>query len=141
MNIPAMQQLIRVLKAVPPEHFQMASVATLGKAVQGPVTLKDLHTCGSAACVIGYAAVDPWFQERGLELCYYGGIHSGVDECVAAGILGISDDEIDLIFVARHRLTHDRDMTHLKPQDMIEVVEAMIADHLAGRPLCDAREP
>lgn len=135
MNIEAMQQLVRVLKAVPPEHFDMQEVVRLGTPFTGVATPQVLHTCGSAACAIGYAAADPWFQERGLSMDFYGSRFSGADETRAAEILGISEIELDLIFVADHPLVDHKPLSDIKPQDMVAVVEAMIANHLASRPL------
>ncbi len=135
MDIEAMHQLIRVLKAVPPEHFDMREVAALAQPPRGKVvTAADLHTCGSAACAVGYMAADPWFQERGLHLLG-SRTYRNVDEDKAAHILGLEGGEIDLIFVAEHPLVSDLDMAKITPTQMVAVVEAMIADHLAGRPL------
>jgi hypothetical protein len=50
-NIEALQQVVRVLRSVQPEHF----------------CLKD-WSCGTAFCAIGHAAQDPWFIERGFIL-------------------------------------------------------------------------
>jgi hypothetical protein len=55
MNTEALAQIVRVLKATPPEA----------------VNLFDwVSDCGTAACAIGHAAQDPWFNERGLRLTH-----------------------------------------------------------------------
>lgn len=134
MNIPAMRELIRVLKAVPPEHFDMSSVAYCQVALK-EVTVADLHTCGSAACAIGYAAVDAWFQAHGLCLDLSHGLSytSGrIDADVAAGILGLSEIEFDLIHVARHPLLDYLPFSSVTPANVVAAVEAMIAEYEAA---------
>jgi hypothetical protein len=48
MNKPAFVELLRVLRNVKPEQFDMSN-----------------WTCGTTACAIGHAFSDPWFVERG----------------------------------------------------------------------------
>lgn len=134
MNIPAMRELIRVLKAVPPEHFDMSSVAYCQVALK-EVTVADLHTCGSAACAIGYAAVDAWFQAHGLRLGThhtFGRTIGDIDFDVAAGILGLTGAQFDLIYVARHHLVDYLPFSSVTPAHVVEVVEAMIAEYEAA---------
>lgn len=55
MNIEALQQMIRVLKSVKPEYFDLTN-----------------WWCGSYACAIGHACNDQWFIDRGFSQLSYG---------------------------------------------------------------------
>ena len=51
MNIERLQQLRRVVKAAPEDLWDMSGF--------------NSHTdCGTAHCAAGWAALDPWFQEK-----------------------------------------------------------------------------
>jgi hypothetical protein len=51
MNTEALQQLRRVVESAPDDLFHMRAVV-------------ERTSCGTARCAIGWAAVDPWFQEN-----------------------------------------------------------------------------
>lgn len=51
MNRARFEQLIRVLEATPEENFDIG-----------------LWRCGTKACAIGRACMDPWFQSQGWHL-------------------------------------------------------------------------
>ncbi len=53
LNREAMIELRRVVEAAPPELFHMRA-------------WKEKAGCGTAYCAAGWAAIDPWFTERGL---------------------------------------------------------------------------
>jgi len=84
-NYEALQQLVRVLRKVaktePPGRFQMdvfyhhntanhSKVAGMSDATISRTPVHKLFTtnCGTSACVAGWAASDPWFIKRGLQL-------------------------------------------------------------------------
>lgn len=132
MNVQAMCELIRVLKAVPPDHFNMSTVGTFGAPqVEAPTRPEQMHTCGTAACALGYAALDPWFQERGLSVYLRHEHFLVLDEEKAGEIFGLGHRQLDQIFLAEHPLVAKLDLKKIEPAQMVEVVEAMIAKHLA----------
>lgn len=52
-NLTALRQLKRVVKAAPAERFRMRKFT-------------EQTDCGTAYCAAGWAAIDPWFNKRGL---------------------------------------------------------------------------
>ncbi len=48
-------KLATLLMTVPDKHFDMS-------------VWRDGEDCGTAACAVGHAAMDPWFNARGLKL-------------------------------------------------------------------------
>lgn len=86
-NIEALEQLARVLRKVtarkkkPGERFDMnvfyshdlsahpdIANMSLSKFKRTPVHEMFPANCGTVACAAGWAALDPWFTERGLVL-------------------------------------------------------------------------
>lgn len=66
MNVEALTRLAALMRAIParlrdPEKFDLSHWCSLTYDDKG-------HVCGTAACAGGWAALDPWFQERGLKL-------------------------------------------------------------------------
>lgn len=80
MNIEALNQLIRVLNEVIAsekltKHFNLVNwvgTATRHQVIDTmidrstPSKLERVVDCGTTACACGYAAIDPWFNNRGL---------------------------------------------------------------------------
>lgn len=58
-------QMLRVLRNRPKELTVFDMGITLDTADEGPTT------CGFTGCAIGSAALDPWFQDRGLTPEYH----------------------------------------------------------------------
>lgn len=56
------------------------------------VRQKDLHTCGTSACALGWAATMPYFKRLGLELTRDGEVHG--DEYTVFD-LGSCGDRVD----------------------------------------------
>lgn len=134
MNVPAMKELARVLKAADPEHFDMCQVFVQSSqaAADTVVSPEHFHKCGTAACAIGYAASDPWFQERGLVITVCEGTAWGdIDTARAMEILGLDVRQFADIFHADHPLLEYVGMS-ATPADMVRVVEAMIAEYEAN---------
>lgn len=74
MNDEALRQLRRVLLVAattpkPAVGFDMGSWF-VGGGPDHKAELKDLieMRCGSTACALGHAALDPWFKDRGLHI-------------------------------------------------------------------------
>ena len=59
MNKERLSQMVTMLRNLPPEP-----------AVK--FRLHDWH-CGTSACAVGHACLNPWFNEQGLTLNEYGG--------------------------------------------------------------------
>ena len=55
MTIERLEQVVRVLKELPPEK---------------KFDLGGWMKCGTTGCAIGWAASDPWFTRRGLKLIH-----------------------------------------------------------------------
>ena len=107
MNLTKLAEVLRVLKQVSEkqeltESFNLrdwmdgesvdeevleAQEAEFKEADQKGATLIHIpHKCGTTACAVGYAGLDPWFRARGLKTDNYGGIsyhrriqHEGLD--------------------------------------------------------------
>lgn len=56
MDVQALTELRRVVKAAPKHLFHMRSIT-------------EEAPCGTAHCAIGWAAVDPWFQANKPGMC------------------------------------------------------------------------
>lgn len=63
MNRERLEQVIRVLRSVPPQHFYMGTWRS-----EPPPRRPDL--CGTTCCAIGHCAQDPWFNAQGLTFDY-----------------------------------------------------------------------
>ena len=60
-NIEALTRLREIIVAAPEDNLHM-------------LTFTEKARCGTAYCAVGFAACDPWFQERGIkfgQLCRY----------------------------------------------------------------------
>ena len=57
----SLRQLRRVVEAAPVQLFHMDAFT-------------HKTSCGTAHCAAGWAAIDPWFKERGLRVTRYGDI-------------------------------------------------------------------
>ena len=62
MTIERLDNVVRVLQQV----IRKKRRFDIYKWTSAP-TLQELHSCGTSACAIGYAAMDPWFNRRGLK--------------------------------------------------------------------------
>ncbi len=114
MNIERLQHLITILQNVKPETF-------------------DLSTwhCGTVACAVGHACLDPVFLRQGLSLTAVRGSHSlkrpnygpmagweavelffGLDQCQAAHLFSISK----------------YDSCSVTTQDVIKRIESLIKE-------------
>ncbi len=61
MNRERLEQVIRVLKSVPPQHFFMGFW-------RGAAPPYRPGLCGTTCCAIGHCAQDPWFIAQGFTL-------------------------------------------------------------------------
>ena len=130
MNIEAMRQLQRVMREVPEGHFDITGV-TCG-APNIPESKDDvrllLHTCGTTACAMGWAAADGWFRERGMILRN----HFEFDQERAQEIFDLDWSQFHEIFLWDHASFSDIPDHDITPQHVIEAVEQMIQAHLDG---------
>lgn len=64
MNIERMNELLRVLDEIKDE------INTIGSDKQFDISewLKFNNECGTVGCAIGYASIDPWFNDHGFKL-------------------------------------------------------------------------
>lgn len=71
MNLKRLNHLIRYMKKLSPEateHFDMQLWINHPKALKDNFTRKNLMSCGTTACALGWAASLPSFKKAGLKL-------------------------------------------------------------------------
>ncbi len=83
----AFRQLRRVVAAAPEKHFDMWC-------------FEDTKACGTVRCAAGWAGVDRWFMERGLQTTYGDVWFDGTDGFTAlTAFFGISSKWADRLFL------------------------------------------
>lgn len=73
MNRARLALLAATLETIPEETFDMSTWGRLnpfGQRLKGEDEV-DIHTCGTAACALGYATGIPEFKTAGLKLIKY----------------------------------------------------------------------
>lgn len=101
-----------------------------------------LHTCGTSACAVGHAALDPWFNDQGLGLDrngrpYYtfvdeSGFHSELGWDAVASFFGLDlDTTHDLFMEEFYREEsecdeHGNPLVDVQPQEVIDRVKALL---------------
>lgn len=76
-------------------------------------SLENWYHCGTAACAVGHAAIDPWFRRRGLKLIKIGRWHEPAyrdDEgwSAVAAFFGIYIIDAEFLFSAESYDRGDR---------------------------------
>ena len=73
MNVEALRQLVRVLKKVPKQRFDLKTWTE-----QSPRNGKV--ECGTTACACGWAGADSWFNKQGFSLSKIGTPQLKIDD-------------------------------------------------------------
>lgn len=123
MNKERLKHLVEILKDLPEEKLDLTSWRRSEKSTY--VNDEELHTCGTTACVVGWACADPLFKAQGLsysgiepKYVIEGGKVTGWE--AVTEFFGISDYQASHLFFSHHY------PDNATPEAVIDRIEVML---------------
>lgn len=100
-------------------------------------TLSIPHNCGTTACAVGYAGLDPWFREQGFTTADDGSVtfkthygHRSTSWNAVEEFFNISEHRAEYFFSAnKYPQDEDEYVSHATVTDVIDRIVAYMDDH------------